>query len=80
MFFIHSVGITDEEFDYLTRLTGWASLKEDSNNYVIGKMIKEILDYGRLLYLEKNSFQSLLLLEYTTQTKENHLIMGYKLH
>ena len=80
MFFIHSNDITDEEFDYLTRLTGWSSLKEDNNNHIIGKMIKEILDYGRLLYLKQHSFQGLLLLEYTKQTKENHLIMGYKLH
>ena len=68
-----------EEFDLLTRLSSWSTLKDENNkNYKLGKQIKTLLDYGRCLYLEKNGFKEVKLIEYINSdiTKENIIILA----
>ena len=62
----------------MTRMSSWATLKEEDKNYKIGKKIKLLLDYGRCEYLKKNGFQMVKLIQYidSSITKENFLILS----
>jgi hypothetical protein len=67
-----------EDFNLLTRISSWGTLKEEDKNYGIGKRIKLLLDYGRCEYLKKNGFQTVKLIQYidSSITKENFLILS----
>lgn len=68
-----------KEFDLITRLSSWSTLKnENDKKFILGKEIKALLDYGRCLYLEKHGFKEIKLIEYIDSdiTKENILILG----
>lgn len=70
------IGITEDEFDFMTRLSSWGTLKDENDNYSLGKKIKNLLDYGRVLYLKENGFKDARILEYTDETKENTMIVA----
>ena len=67
-----------EDFNLLTRISSWGTLKEEDKNYKIGKKIKLLLEYGRCEYLKKNGFQMVKLIQYidSSITKENFLILS----
>ena len=68
-----------EEFDLMTRLSSWSTLKnENDKNYKLGKEIKTLLDYGRCIYLKNNGFKEIKLIEYIDSdiTKENIIILA----
>jgi hypothetical protein len=68
-----------EEFDLMTRMSSWATLKnENYKNYILGKKIKTILDYGRCTYLKNNGFKEAKLIQYidSDTTKENIIILA----
>ena len=67
-----------EDFNLITRISSWGTLKEEDKNYKIGKKIKLLLDYGRCEFLKKNGFQMVKLIQYidSSITKENFLILS----
>ena len=68
-----------EEFDLMTRLSSWGTLKnEKDKNFILGKQIKYLLDYGRCLYLKNNNFKEVKIIEYINLdvTKENTIILA----
>ena len=70
-------GFNKDDFNLMTRISSWGTLKEEEKNYVIGKKIKILLDYGRCDFLKKNKFQKVKLIQYidSNTTKENFLIL-----
>jgi len=71
--------MSKEEFDLMTRISSWATLKnENDKNYILGKQIKSLLDYGRCQYLKNNGFKEVKLIEYINSdiTKENIIILA----
>ena len=66
-----------DEFDLMTRISSWGTLKEEDKNYKIGKKAKLLLDHGRCEFLKKNGFQKMKLIKYidSSITKENFLIL-----
>lgn len=74
-------GFTEDEFNLIARITAWSTLKEtNSDIYEMGVKAKELIDYGRCLYLIDKGFINVKLIKYTNETKENHLILGIKPH
>ena len=71
-------GFDKEDFNLMARISSWGTLKEEEKNYVIGKKIKILLDYGRCEYLKKNGFKNTKLIKYIDSniTKENFLILS----
>ena len=74
----HDFNINKEEFNLMTRMSSWATLKEEDKNYTIGKKIKILLDYGRCNYLKNSGFKDVKLIQYidASITKENFLILA----
>ena len=70
--------INKEEFNLLTRISSWATLKDENDkNFLLGKKIKTLLDYGRCKYLENNGFKEAKMIQYIDLdiTKENIIIL-----
>ena len=68
-----------EEFNMMTRLSSWSTLKDENDkNFLLGKKIKTLLDYGRCKYLENNGFKEVKLIEYISLdiTKENVILLA----
>ena len=70
-------GFNKDEFNLMTRISNWGTLKEEQNNYLIGKKIKMLLDFGRCEYIKKNGFKNVKLIQYidSSITKENFLVL-----
>ena len=63
----------------MTRVSSWATLKnENDKNYILGKKIKTLLDYGRCQHLKNNGFKEVKLIQYIELdiTKENIIILA----
>ena len=71
-------GFNKDDFNLMTRISSWGTLKDEEKNYVIGKKMKILLDYGRYDFLCKNRFQKVKLIQYidSNVTKENFLILA----
>ena len=70
-------GFDKEDFNLMTRISSWATLKKEDPNYLIGKKMKLLLDHGRCEYLKRNGFHKVKLIKYidSSITKENFLIL-----
>ena len=71
-------GFNKEDFNLMTRISSWGTLKEVEKNYEIGKKMKLLIDYGRTEFLKKNGFKNVKLIQYIDSniTKENFLILS----
>ena len=75
----NELNINSEDFNFLCRFSSWGTLKEENENFFFGKKIKNILDYGRIKFLEENGIKNVKYVEYIESkfTKENNLILAY---
>ncbi len=75
----NELNINNEDFNFLCRFSSWGTLKEENENFFFGKKIKNILDYGRIKFLEENGIKNVKYVEYIESkfTKENNLILAY---
>ena len=71
-------GFSKEDFNLMTRISSWGTLKEEEKNYKIGKKMKLLIDYGRCEFIKKNGFKNVKLIQYIDSniTKENFLILS----
>ena len=75
MDFITKIGFTEEEFNNMCRITAWGTLKEDNEQFKIGRYARLIIDYGRCLYLLDKGINTKMV-KYTEMSKEDILLVG----